>query len=161
VVSFTEYTRDQVRTLYPSAAELRARWVDPNERAAIILALAERGIDFDELLAVTKQADADPFDLLCHVAFSAPLRTRRERAERLRHDKKDFFARYSAGARAVLEDLLEKYAAYGVAQFTLPDVLKVPPISERGSVTEIIRLFGGADQLRGAVYEMQRLLYAA
>ena len=39
--------------------------------------------------------------------------------------------------------------------------LRVPPISERGSVSEIIRLFGGADQLRGAVHEMQRLLYAA
>ena len=31
--------------------------------------------------------------------------------------------------------------------FTLPDVLKVAPISHRGNVNEIIGKFGGADQL--------------
>jgi len=35
---------------------------------------------FDELAETAKQPDADPFDLLCHLAFNAPLRTRRERA---------------------------------------------------------------------------------
>ena len=46
-------------------------------------------------------------------------------------------------------------------QFTLPDVLKVPPISQHGNVTEIIGKFGGADQLRNAVNQLQLLLYAA
>ncbi|MEW6305408.1 MAG: hypothetical protein AB1705_18175 [Verrucomicrobiota bacterium] len=41
-----------------------------------------------------------------------------------------------------------QYARDGELQFTLPDVLKVPPISQRGNVNEIIRKFGGADQLR-------------
>ena len=45
------------------------------KRADIIESLAERGIDFDELTKVTSQPDADPFDLLCHVAYSAPLKT--------------------------------------------------------------------------------------
>ena len=42
-----------------------------------------------------------------------------------------------------------------------PHVLKVPPISERGNVSEIARMFGGADKLREAVHSLQRLLYAA
>lgn len=33
----------------------------------------------------------DPFDLLCHFAFNAPLRTRRERAQRLRTERKDYW----------------------------------------------------------------------
>ena len=160
-MSFTDYTGEQVRTLYPSAAELRARWADPGQRAAIIRALEERGIDFDELRTVTRQPDADPFGLLCHVAFNAPLRTRRERAERLRREKKDFFDQYGPEARAVLDALLEKYAEYGTAQFTFPDILKVPPLSERGNLLEISRLFGGGDRLREAVYRLQALLYAA
>jgi type I site-specific restriction endonuclease len=49
----------------------------------------------------------------------------------------------------------------GELQFTLPDVLKVPPISQHGNVTEIIGKFGGADQLRNAVNQLQLLLYAA
>src|SRR5512146_3322394 len=39
----------------------------------------------------------------------------------------------------------------GELQFTLPDVLKVPPISQHGNVNEIIGKFGGTDQLRNAV----------
>ncbi len=36
VKKFTEYTGDNVRTMYPSAAELRAKWSNAEERAAII-----------------------------------------------------------------------------------------------------------------------------
>ena len=161
VVRFTEYTADKVRTLYPSAPELREQWADPQKRSEIIQRLEERGIDFDSLATATNQPDADPFDILCHLAFNAPLRTRRERADRLRRDKKDFFDQYGPEAKAILNELLEKYAEHGTAQFVLPDVLHVPPISERGNVMEIAGLFGGPDQLRQAVTQLQTLLYAA
>lgn len=161
VVKFTEYTADKVRTLYPSAPELREQWANPEKRSEIIQRLEERGIDFDSLVMAANQPDADPFDLLCHLAFNAPLRTRRERADRLKKEKKDFFDQYGPEAKAILNDLLEKYAEHGTAQFVLPDVLHVPPISERGNVVEIAGLFGGPDQLRQAVTQLQTLLYAA
>ena len=123
--------------------------------------LAERGIDFEELAEATNQPDADPFDLLCHVAFNAPLRTRRERADRLRQDKKDFFDQYGPEAKAILQELLEMYAEHGTAQFAIPEVLKVPPISAHGNVIEIAACFGGPDPLREAVHQLQTLLYAA
>lgn len=161
VVKFSDYAGEKVRTLYPSAPELRKQWANPSERSEIIQKLAERGISFDELASSASQPDADPFDLLCHVAFNAPLRTRRERAERLLHERKDFFEQYGDEARQVLNELVEKYAEHGTAQFVLPDALQVPPISERGNVVEIAQLFGGADKLREAVAELQTLLYAA
>ena len=161
VVKFTDYTADSVRTLYPTAADLRRRWADPVERAAIIAALEERGIGFDELATATNQPDADPFDLLCHVAFNAPLRTRRERADRLRKEKTDFFDEYGPTARAILDKLLEKYAEFGAAQFELPSVLQVPPISEHGNLLEIAAQFGGPEKLRAAINKLQTLLYAA
>ena len=120
-----------------------------------------RGIDFHELAATVGQPDADPFDLLCHLAFNAPLRTRRERAERLRAEKRDFFDQYGADARGILEELLDKYAEHGTSQFTIPDALEVPPISSRGNVVEIARKFGGPDKLMEAVHRLQELLYAA
>ena len=161
VIRYTDYAAEKVRTLCLSAPELRAKWADPIQRAEIIERLAERGISFEELADAAEQPDADPFDLLCHFAFNAPLRTRRERAQRLRSERKDFFNRYGPEARAILDDLLEKYAEHGVAQFVLPDVLRVPPISARGNVMEIATLFGGADNLRNAVNQLQTLLYAA
>jgi type I restriction enzyme R subunit len=161
VVRYTDYAAEAVRTLCPTAPELRARWADPTMRSEIIQALAERGVSFDELTDVSQQPGADPFDLLCHLAFNAPLRTRRERAQQLKARKPDFFARYSPEACTVLEELLDKYAEHGDAQFVLPDVLRVPPISNHGQVAEIVRLFGGVDQLRSAVTGLQTELYAA
>ncbi len=161
VVKFTDYTAEKVRSLYTSAADLRARWSDAEQRATIISALEERGISFEQLAEATRQPDADPFDLLCHVAFNAPLRSRRERAERLRKEQKDFFNRYAPEARQILDEILEKYAEHGLAQFKVPEILKVPPISDHGNVIEITEKFGGADRLREALAEMQSLLYAA
>lgn len=161
VVRYTEYTADSVRSLFPSAADLRSKWSNPAERSAIIEALEDRGIDFDEVARVADQPDADPFDLLCHLAYNAPLRTRRERADRLRQDKKDFFDQYGPDARAILQDLLDKYEEYGTAQFVLPDALEVPPVSEHGNVVEIAKLFGGSEELVEAVSQLQSLLYAA
>jgi type I restriction enzyme R subunit len=161
VVKFSEYAAEKVRTLYPSAADLRKQWADPALRVEIIAKLEERGIDFDQLRSSSNQPEADPFDLLCHLAFNGPLRTRRERADRVKKDEKSFFEKYGTEAKAILNDLLEKYAEHGTAQFVIPDVLKVPPISERGNVIEIAALFGGPDNLREAVNELQALLYAA
>jgi type I restriction enzyme R subunit len=161
VVRYTDYAAETVRTLYPTTRELRDLWGDPAKRSEVIERLQERGIDLAELRDAAEQPDADPFDLLCHFAFNAPLRTRRERAQRLRTERKDFFERFGPEARQILEELLEKYAEHGDAQFALPDVLKVPPISSHGQVSDIIRLFGGVDQLRLAVNELQGHLYAA
>jgi type I restriction enzyme R subunit len=48
----------------------------------------------------------------------------------------------------------------GELQFTLPDMLKVPPISQHDNVAEIIRRFGGSDRLRDAANQLEILLYA-
>jgi type I restriction enzyme R subunit len=161
VVRYTDYTAEKVRSLYTSAADLRTRWSDAEQRATIIAALEERGISFEQLAEATNQPDADPFDLLCHVAFNAPLRSRRERAERLRKEQRAFFDRYRPEARQILDQILEKYAEHGTAQFKIPEILKVPPISDHGNVLEIAEKFGGAERLRKALAEMQNLLYAA
>jgi type I restriction enzyme R subunit len=161
VVKLTDYTGDKVRSLCPSTVDLRARWSNPKQRAQIIEQLHERGIDFQTLAMQAGQPDADPFDLLCHLAFNAPMLTRRQRADRVKKQQAAFFGYFAPEAREILGDLLEKYAADGELQFTLPDVLKLPPISHHGNVNEIIGKFGGADQLRNAVNQLQTLLYAA
>jgi type I site-specific restriction endonuclease len=112
VVRFSEYAAEKVRTLYPSAADLRKKWADPALRAEIIAKLEERGIDFDPLREASNQPEADAFDLLCHLAFNGPLRTRRERADRVRKEERDYFDKFGPQAKAILTDLLEKYAEH-------------------------------------------------
>ena len=161
VVRYTEFAAESVRSLYPNSRALRAAWLDPAERSGIVRRLAERGIGFEALAEAAGQPEADPFDLLCHLAYNAPLRTRRDRARQMRAAQPGVFDKYGPQGRLILEELLEKYAAHGDAEFVLPDVLKVPPISAHGQVGDIVRLFGGADRLREAVADLQAQLYAA
>ena len=160
-LSYTEYAEQTMRTLYNSRVEFQHGLAESAQRRKIVAALADRGVDLDELRRVADQPDADPFDLLCYLAYGGPLYTRRERAERLRRNRQDFFERYGPEARAVLSDLLDKYVEHGMAQFSLPDLLKVPPISTRGNIVEIARYFHGGEGLYQAVDQMQTLLYAA
>ena len=156
----TDYTGEKVRTLYPNASELRAGWLEPERRAEIVERLEEMGIDPDTLPEAVGWPEADEFDLLCHLAYNMPLRTRRERADGLRREQDAFFARFNPEAREVLDAVIEKYAEHGSTQLKLPDVLEVPPLSEWGNVIELSARFGGSKTLRSAVAEMQRLLYA-
>jgi len=155
----TDYTRDKVRELYPSANELRARWTETEERQHIIEALEQRGISLKHLAEVTGQPDADPFDLLMHVAFNAPLRTRRERADYVKKEKENYIEKYGPEAREIILMLLNKYTEFGVTQLTDPNILRIPPISQKGSPFEIAKCFGGIDKLRKVLSDLQRFLY--
>jgi type I restriction enzyme R subunit len=160
VVQYTQYAAERVRRLFVNGAEFRKRWANPAMRREVLEMLEERGISFAALAEQMHQPDADPIDLLCHLAFDGPIRTRRERADRLRREEQAFFARYSPRARSLLNDLLDKYIEAGTTQFSFPEVLKVPPLLQYGNVGEVAGLFGSAEKLKGAVYELQNLLYA-
>ena len=146
--------------MFASYDEIRSHWNSARERDAIIESLEERGISFDHLLEAMNQPDADAFDLLCHVAYGTPIRTRKERAEALRKKKTEFFIKYSKPAQEILREVLEKYVDYGIQQLASTEVLKVPPISKHGNIIEIAETFGGISQLRQALFELQNAIYA-
>ncbi|MBM3982560.1 MAG: DEAD/DEAH box helicase [Planctomycetes bacterium] len=153
------FTGEEVRGMAPNAAALRAAWANPAERDALLKALDAHGIDLQVLAAEAGQPDADPFDLLAHLAYNTPLRTRADRAAKLRASHAAFLAKYEAPARAVLDAILDKYAEHGIGQFDLATVLQVKPLSDWGTLTEIAARFGGADKLLAAVDRVQELLY--
>lgn len=161
VTEFIDYSAGRVRTLCRDPNDLLDRWRDKKRRDEIVSELESKGVTLEELADATGYPEADAFDLLCHLAFNGPLRTRKERAERLRKNKQDFFEMYGVEARAILLDLLTRYEAFGLTQLRIPDALKLPPISERGNVGEIIGFFGGPERLKHAVAELQSLLYSA
>jgi type I restriction enzyme R subunit len=161
MVRLTEYAGEKVKTLWRTQEELRDVWADLERRGELLVDLAKRGIDISALADAAKMPDADPFDLLCHLAFQAPVRTRKDRAAKLKDDPAAFLGKYCKEAREILSAMLDKYADHGTDQFSIPEILEVPPISHYGNVSEIVNYFGGVQQLRSAVNEMQRVLYAA
>jgi type I restriction enzyme R subunit len=163
VVRYTDFTREQVRTLYRNAAELRAKWASPEYREQALDELASRDIEIDDVIqdSGVDATTADPLDLLCHLAWGQPLLTRKQRVEAMKRRNPDFFFKYGAAAREVLTALVDKYAEHGIQELKLPEALQVPPLSEMGTVPDIIARFGDPASLRGAIDELNHLLYAA
>lgn len=161
VAKYTEYSGRAVRTLYPTREALQSAWANPETRNEVLRELTERGISFEELAAVGAQPDADPFDLLCHLAWNAPLLTRRQRAEQARRQTQDMFAQYGDTAREILTLLLDRYIERGILQFNaLSELMKVQPFDRYGSPTEIaVRHFGGVHGMKDAVSRLQTALY--
>jgi len=157
-VQFTQYAKEQIVTLFPSANELRSKWSNAEERQLIIEELENNGISIEQLMDITKQKEADPFDLLCFIAYDLKPKTRKQRAELLQKNKPDFFSLYSEKAQQVLKMILEKYVDFGLNQIR-PDIISADPIRQEGNEIEIVNEFGGMDKYKQAIEQLQTLLY--
>jgi len=161
VVRYTEYSGRTVRSHYPTREALQTRWAHPDTRSEVVDTLHAHGISFDALAVACATPDTDPFDLLCHLAWNTPPRTRRQRAEAARKRTQDIFAHYSATAREILALLLERYVERGIFQFNqLSELMKVQPFDAWGPPSEIAtRHFGDIEHLREAIVTLQAALY--
>jgi type I restriction enzyme, R subunit len=161
VVRYTEYSGRAVRSLYRGSKEFQADWANPDSRSDLLRELTERGISLEELASSSELPEADPFDLLCHLAWNAPLLTRRQRAEQARKSAQNLFNQHNETAREILALMLDKYIERGISQFNaLSELMKVQPFEQYGTPTEIAnRHFGGIQGLKSAVSQLQSAIY--
>lgn len=158
-VQLSQYAKEQITTLYTNKEELKNAWISFEARSKLIEDLEGYGISIDQLAEITKQNGADHFDLLCFVAYDLKPLTRKQRAELLKKNKTNFFEHYSKKAQDILSEILEKYIEYGLDQIR-PDIISVEPISKHGNPIEIVNEFGGVDDFKKTISELQKLLYA-
>ena len=160
--SLKDYTRKAVRREYISLDQFLRRWSATEKKQAILEELRQQGILLEALSEeVGKEIgkDCDAFDLICHVAFEQPPLSRRERAEQVK--KRNYFTKYGAEARRVLEALLDKYADTGIENIESMNVLQLDPLSGMGTPLEIVQTFGGKAQYQAALRELEVNLYSA
>lgn len=154
--SLIDYTKNSIENQYKTLDNFLSAWNNANKKKVIIEELEEKGIFFDALKdEVGKQFD--PFDLICHVAFDMPALSRKDRADNVK--KRNYFAKYSEKAQAVLSNLLDKYADDGLLTIESVEVLKLKPINELGTPLELIKAFGGKPQYELAIKELEQELY--
>lgn len=146
VVKLTCYTIEKVRTLCSSLDE-RERYPLNGGRVQA----PECGMDSASVAVQSGQLQAEPSDLLCHIAFTARAYGRQHIA---------FYSYLDREAQDIQNDLREGHAAKSEAQFAPRDAPKAPPVMHYGDIAETIRAFSGADQLRSAVSRCGSLLYA-
>jgi type I restriction enzyme R subunit len=159
--SYREYTAAALKDIIKSPVDLRARWLNKEQRKALCDQLAEEGVELKALATVLRHPEVDPMDLLSHVAFGQAMPTRSQRVEQVYREHADFFNRYRPEACEMLKVILGKYVAGEAADISDPELLKVPPLSKQGTFFELVRPFGGWQEMRKALRELQQLLYSA
>lgn len=156
--SMKDYTKKNILRQYTSLDSFLKDWNEAEKKEAIIEALEEKGIFFEELQKETGK-ELDPFDIICHIAFDRPPLTRKERANNVK--KRDYFSKYGDQAREVLELLLQKYADSGIESIEDIGVLRVDPLSRLGSPLEILaRFWGKKENYIQAIKELEEVLYS-
>ena len=156
--SVKEYCKTGIVKSYRSLDHFLQTWNSADKKKAIIEELEAQGIIFEELKEEIK-SDLDVFDLICHIAWDAPALTRKERAEHVR--KRNYWTKYGANARRVLNALLDKYAETGIENIEEMQVLTIEPLKNLGTAMEIIEMFGGKEQYLAALKELENQIYAA
>lgn len=155
--SLKDYTKKNILHEYKSLDNWITIWKWADKKQLIIDQLEEQGIFIDELQAQVGK-ELDPFDLVCHVAFDQPARTRKERADSVK--KSHYRAKYGDQARQVITFLLDSYADQGIEAIQQVDILKVNPFTQLGQPIEIINdIFWGKSVYMEMLQEMVKELY--
>jgi len=157
---YIEYSRKGVVERAASLRDLRGIWTDSEKRQELLEALRSSSIYPDLVASLLKRPDADSFDILAHIAFGVPIFTREERANALRNRSSALFSRSSLRAQEVLLALLDKYRVGGIEEISRKEVFRIPPFDKMGYIKGVAEIFGGFDNLRRAIDEVQRGLYS-
>lgn len=156
--SVSDFTRRQLRKRYATLQDFIQNWTEADRKKAIVDELKEYSILIDAVREKNPAlANADIFDIICHVAFDQPPLTRRERANNV--IKRNYFAKYEGKAREVLMALLDKYADYGILNLEDPDILDTDPFKQIGTPPRIVKLFGGPEKFVLAMKELESEIY--
>lgn len=159
---YLDYTRNKVVGFVPDWSKLQTIWQDANQRKVLIEQLEKASVQIDVLADVLEQPQADQFDLLAHLAYGRPLRTRSQRAEAFRQGEYAWLQAQTQEAREVILALVAKYEQGGLKEMTDPQIFRVSPFREMGEMRGVTRRFGNdAGRLRDTLAELQRRLYAA
>ena len=122
---FLELLFGKLPEFFRSEAELRELWSAPDTRAKLLQGLADKGFGHDQMAEMQKIIDAeksDLFDVLAHVAYALPTRTREERAAGARPAISTHF---SSKQQAFLDFVLSQYVKVGVYEL---DKEKLSPL---------------------------------
>lgn len=148
-LTLEEYGQRIKSTLHDDVAELdefRDRWLQPDQRGALLTGLAEHGINIGVYRSVVDRLDIDYYDVLSALGWSETIRSRLERADRV-----DGWIVSQGENAPILAALADQFGVAGT------EALESPYLGSLHSV----QAAGGLASLRGiTVRDLKRRLLA-
>ena len=160
-VSYIEFSKEKLNTLYSSLDDFLNQWNKAERKKIIVEQMEKVGIKIDELMKhyPEKFKSRDIFDIIVNVAFNEPMLYRTERAKRIK--EKNFLEKFQGDAKRVLEVLMNTYAEQGILAFEENEALKTHELQDLGTPLFIKNLFGGKEEFKKVIRDIEQILYAA
>lgn len=160
---FLETLFGRLPDFFQSEDQLRALWSVPDTRKKLLNGLADKGFGAPQLAEMQRLMDAensDVFDVLAHVAYALPPRTRTERAEvAQQHIAAHFTAHFTARQRAFLDFVLSHYLAEGVRELDPDKLAPLLRLRYHNSMPDAVADLGEASDIRLLFTGFQKYLY--
>lgn len=158
---FLEFLIGRLAKYYDNEVTLREIWSNQETRIKFLKTLENDGVDenaLKDLGEIFDKKDCDIYDVLAHLSFNTEIKTRQERV--LQVENGEFLKRFQKEkALKFIEFLLGRYQQYGIKDFdrSLSPLIE---LSSLGNVKEIVSEFGGVENLKKNVDDLQREIYA-
>ncbi|EIZ1636806.1 DEAD/DEAH box helicase family protein [Campylobacter coli] len=157
---FLEFLIGKLAEYYDDEVKLREIWSKQETRLNFLKTLEKDGVDenaLKDLGEIFDKKDCDIYDVLAHLSFNAEIKTRQERV--LQVEKSEFLKRFQKEkALKFIEFLLGRYQQYGIKDFDR-SLAPLIELSSLGNVKEIVSEFGGVENLKQSVDDLQREIY--
>ncbi len=160
-VSSEEFLRQlygDLPDLFTDERQLRQLWCVPDTRRRLLTDLEDRGYGPLQLAELAKYVDAensDLYDVLAHIAFTAPALTRSERAA---SHESQILSSYDRKMHEFLRFVLDQYVAEGVGELDghkLPDLIELKYSTPHDAISQL----GPIDDIRETFLGFQKILY--
>lgn len=157
---YLDYSKEKIVSLVPNWEDLKTAWQNAETRKGLMEQLTRKSIYIGVIAEVLNETNADDFDLIAHLVYKQPIRTRFERASTFRQRENAWLNTHSQPSREVILALLQKYELGGVEELSNPAIFRVPPFREMGELRGVVKRFNGdANALRAALSDLERKLY--
>jgi len=140
--------------------ELRTLWSDPRTRKKLLEGLAEKGFGGQQLAEMQRIIDAensDVFDVLAHVAYALPPRTREERAAMA--TARISGAPFNDKQRSFLNFVLAHYVREGVRELDPEKLTPLLNLRYHNSLADAVVDLGRPDEIGKVFRGFQKYLY--
>lgn len=159
---FLEQLVGKLPSLYKDEEQLRKLRANPDTRKELLSQLQHMWVSdeqFDALKVMFEAPDSDIFDILAHLSFSSQMKTRHERAIRVRDHKIIFDQVASLEAKEFLEFVLSYYEDHGSTELIRDKIGNIIDLYGKGTTPDMMKVFGWGDKLLQAWYSLQKELF--
>ncbi len=152
-----DYSRGKMLGEYPNLFDFLNKWYSVDRKAAVLKELEEKGVLITELRYRMGHPEWSDFDLVLNVAYNRKPLTRTERADSVRKDPE--LDKYTGRCREIIDALITNFSSSNASDMDDFNVLRLEEFQKYGSVSRIVREFGGKDEYLAVVRKIENKFY--